>query len=204
MVYEHLRFAYPGAWGALARTHLARERRSARADQALKDKQVEFSSIGVSPNTDKPAAGMRIQRTLFGKRQRPRGALSESIGAERVVARPATKAAATTTSVKAAWEDIMAEPIDPPRVEAQPTSMSLRMTVDETLAPGGIQPRRPTLKGHARQLMAQYHVAHERAPDGGFFMVSGADGFDIGLVKPHAFERTHKSKVHAAVHMRRT
>lgn len=163
MVYEHLRFAYPGAFAALCRTQRAKEERAAQAERAAKS---EFSALSaLSPGV--AAQEMRQQRGGASRTAR------SASGRRRPWHRPSA-------------EEPHSWPlVDPPRVEVKSDKNSLSFSVDESYAPGGFTKRAPTMRGHAEQVLCTNHVAHERLPGGGFFMASGADGFDIGLVKPH-------------------
>jgi len=198
MVYEHLRFAYPGAFAALRRAHQSRETRMANAEELIQEQMSSFSALGQGPEVIAPA-GIRSTRRCFGRRRaqdQPLAPIS-AIGPAPCKDPGTQYSTADPPAAKQAWTSIMAEPGDKPRVQVERDNLSLRLAVDAAHAEGGIQKRRPTANGHARQILAQYHVAHERAPDGGFFMVSGADGFDIGLVKPHSQKRTNLAKIHA-------
>lgn len=200
MVYDHLRFAYPGAFIALRKAHQSREKRVAKAEQLAQEQLATFSALGQGPAITSPA-GVRNTRKSFGKRQalalnRPVAPIS-SIGPAPRKDPAAQYSTDDPPAAIQAWTAIVAGPGEPTRVGTERDNLSLRLAVDSSYAEGGIQKPRPTAKGHARQILAQHHVAHERAPDGGFFMVSGADGFDIGLIKPHAEKRSNLARVHA-------
>lgn len=190
MVYEHLRFAYPGAFAALCRSSAGRH---AVEGVSQKEQAGGSTPCGVGPDMAGPA-GARSKRAFFGKRHRSRQTMP--VTPPMAAMGGSSKRAGQSSSIKPAWSPVLAEPCDPPRVQMQRDNVSLRLAVDAAYAQGGLQRRRPTTQGHARQILAQYHVAHHRAPDGGFFMVSGADGFDVGLVKPHSFKRDVMSKVY--------
>jgi len=199
MVYEHLRFAYPGAWGALRRAHKSREEKWAKAEKEVREQVQEFTSLGHNPMEGPRPAGTHLSRPATWKKhygRLPVAPLTATLG-------PVSRGASLPPGERPVGADppqawaIVAEPSEPPRVQADRDNVTLRLAVDSVRAKGGLQARRPTSRGKARQLVAQYHVSHERAPDGGFFMVTGADGFDIGLVKPHAERRTNLTKMYA-------
>jgi len=211
MVYEHLKYAYPGAWGALRRSHKNKEENWAAAEAETKRRIEEFSSIAPSyensATMSKPA-GYIPARSDRGKRHFARLPVTPATGAPGSnphifnfragsdAGRAEAKQKAATHKIvggfgsgglQEAWA-VNPEPAEKARVQMARDNLSLRLAIEAVYAEGGVQARRPTTSGKAKQLIAQYHVARKRAPDGGFAMVTGADGLDTGLVKPHAIK----------------